>query len=124
VSDLPNKPLGAYSPIRVVDLGVARMVFVSGLTARPDAAPDTGQQARAIFATMRALLAGVGGDLRHVVKLGAFLTDMDDYGAYNVVRNEVFGGLAEPPASATVGTSRLVRPGCLIEIEAVAVIPR
>lgn len=124
MSDPPNKPLGAYSPIRVVDLGVARMAFVSGLTAGPDAAPDTGLQARAIFATMRDLLAGVGGGLRHVVKIGTFLTDMDDYRAYNAVRNEVFGEFTEPPASATVGTSRLVRPGCRIEIEAVAVIPR
>lgn len=118
------KPLGAYSPVRVVDLGVARMVFVSGLTGGPEAPADTGGQARVIFQRMAELLADVGGELRHVVKIGTFLVDMDDYAAYNAVRNEVFGGFAEPPASATVGTSALVRSSYRIEIEAVAVIPR
>lgn len=118
------KPLGAYSPVHVVDLGVARMVFVSGLTAGADGPPDTGGQARVIFDTMRDLLAGVGGEMRHVSKITTFLTDMDDYAAYNAVRNEVFGGMAQPPASATVGTNRLVKPNYRIEIEAVAVIPR
>ena len=118
------KPLGAYSPVHVVDLGVAKMVFVSGLTAGAEAPADMGGQARVIFDTMRELLAGVGGEMRHVAKITTYLTDMDDYAAYNAVRNDVFGGLSQPPASATVGTSRLVRPNYRIEIEAVAVIPR
>lgn len=118
------KPLGAYSPAHVVDFGVARMVFVSGLTAGADGPPDTGAQARAIFATMRELLADVGGEMRHVAKITTYLTDMGDYAAYNAVRNDVFGGLPQPPASATVGTNRLVRPNYRIEVEAVAVIPR
>ncbi len=116
------KPLGAYSPVRVVSLGVAKLVFVSGLTAGADAPDDAAAQAELIFERMKALLVEAGGDLRHVVKITTFLTDMDDYANYNAVRNRVFAGLNQAPASATVGTTRLVRPGCRIEIEAVAVI--
>jgi enamine deaminase RidA (YjgF/YER057c/UK114 family) len=57
-----------------------------------------------------------------VVKITAFLTDLRDYDGYNEVRNQVFGDFAKPPASATVGTTHLVKPEWRIEIETVAVV--
>jgi enamine deaminase RidA (YjgF/YER057c/UK114 family) len=112
---------GKFSAVRVVPIGTARMLFISGLTSGADPAPDIGSQTRLIFSRMRDLLAKEGAGLEHVVKITAFITDMRDYDAYNEVRNEVFADVAEAPASATVGTTQLVRPHCRIEIEAIAI---
>lgn len=117
------RPLGSYSPVRLVQLGTASLAFVSGLTAGGRAPDDAGEQSEVIFTRLGELLAEVGGDLGHVVKITTFLTDMDDYEAYNAVRNRVFAAVSLPPASSTVGTSALPRVGCRVEIEAVAVIP-
>jgi 2-iminobutanoate/2-iminopropanoate deaminase len=117
------RPLGSYSPVRVVPLGTASLAFVSGLTAGGQAPDDAAAQAEMIFARMRELLAEAGGNLGHVVKLTTYLTDMGDYERYNAVRNRIFADVSPPPASATVGTSALPRAGCRVEIEAVAVIP-
>lgn len=117
------RPLGSYSPVRLVQLGASSLAFVSGLTAGGRAPDDASEQSEVIFTRLGELLAEVGGDLGHVVKITTFLTDMDDYEAYNAVRNRVFATVSLPPASSTVGTSALPRVGCRVEIEAVAVIP-
>ncbi|MBL8346711.1 MAG: RidA family protein [Rubrivivax sp.] len=122
-SSPPAKPLGNYSPVRVVPLGAVNLAFVSGLTASGHAPDDVAGQAEIIFARMRELLVEVGGDLGHVVKITTFLTDMGDYERFNAVRNRVFAGTVPPPASSTVGTTALPRAGCRVEVEAVAVIP-
>lgn len=119
----PVKPLGAYSPLRIIPIGTTKLVFVSGLTSSGQAPYDMAAQAEIIFARMNGLLAEAGGNLTHLVKITTFLTDMRQYAAYNAVRNRVFDGVANPPASATVGTTQLVSPEAMIEIEGVAVIP-
>jgi len=118
-----SKPLGAYSPMRVIPLGVAKIVFLSGITSSGQAPYDMAAQARIIFERMRELLASEGGDLSHLVKITTFLTEMREYDLYNGVRNEMFAGINPPPASATVGTTQLVRADAKIEIEGVAIIP-
>lgn len=117
------RPLGSYSPVRIVPMGTISLAFVSGLTAGGQSPDDAGAQAQAIFTRMGELLAEAGASLEHVVKITTFLTDMGDYEAYNAVRNRVFARVSSPPASSTVGTSALPRAGCRVEIEAVAVIP-
>jgi len=119
----PVKPIGAYSPLRVIPIGTTKLVFISGLTSSGEAPYDMAGQAEVIFARMNALLAEAGGDLSHLVKITTFLTDMRQYAAYNAVRNRVFGAVGAPPTSATVGTTQLVSPDAMIEIEGVAVIP-
>ena len=119
----PVKPIGAYSPVRIIPIGTTKLVFISGLTSGGDAPYDMGAQAEIVFARMNALLAEAGGDLSHLVKITTFLTDMRQYAAYNAVRNRIFGALGTPPpTSATVGTTQLVSPDAMIEIEGVAVI--
>ena len=103
-------------------MGSATLAFVSGLTAGGQAPDDAAAQARLIFERMGELLAEAGGSLAQVVKITTFLTDMADYEGYNAVRNQVFASASPAPASSTVGTSALPRPGCRVEIEAIAVI--
>jgi len=119
----PVKPIGAYAPLRIIPIGTTKLVFISGLTSGGEAPYDMAGQAEVIFARMNALLAEAGGDLSHLVKITTFLTDMRQYAVYNAVRNRVFGAVGAPPTSATVGTTQLVSPDAMIEIEGVAVIP-
>jgi len=118
------RPLGAYSPSRVIDLGQVKMVFLSGLTSGGEAPDDTHAQAKIVFDKMAALLRAEGGTLEHLVKITTFLADIREYDLYNDVRNALFAGAQAMPASSTVGGAALVRPGARIEIEGVAVIPR
>lgn len=118
-----SKPIGTYSPTRIIPLGKMNLVFVSGLTSGGQAPYDIACQAEIVFAQMKDLLAEAGGKLEHLVKITTYLVDMRDYDVYNKVRNGVFAQMSKPPASATVGTTQLVRPELRIEIEAVAIIP-
>lgn len=102
-----------------------QMIFISGQLARvdmdtPNHAGDIGSQAREIFGNIAALLQEAGGSLADVVKITAFVTTLDGYEAYSRIRKEVF---SEPlPTSSTVQVTSLVTPGCLIEIEAIAIL--
>jgi len=101
------------------------MVFISGQLA-VDAngtlvgPGDLEAQARYIFASMEELLRDVNGSLKNIVKIGAFITTMDGYASYGKVRRDVFGDTL--PTSSTVIVAGLVTPGCVIEIEAIAVL--
>jgi 2-iminobutanoate/2-iminopropanoate deaminase len=81
---------------------------------------DLEGQARAIFANMAELVNAAGGTMGDVVKITAYITTLEGYASYGTVRRDVFGDRL--PASATVKVAGLVVPGCLIEIEAVAVL--
>ncbi len=115
-------PLGSYSPVRVIPIGTTKLLFISGLTSGGEAPFDIRRQSEIIFGRMSELLAAEGGNLGHLVKITAFLTDIRDYGGYNEVRNRIFGEFPAPPASASVGINCLIRPEARIEIEGVAVI--
>ena len=100
-------------------------LFISGLLAvDADMQPvgtDAGTQTDHIFATMRQILATQQASLDHVTKLTLFLTDIADRQAVNLARQKAFG--AHRPASTLVEVSRLIIPGTLVEIEAIAVLP-
>ncbi|MGG5817998.1 RidA family protein [Falsiroseomonas sp. HW251] len=104
---------------------VGTMVFVSGQLSRDAqgnvvAKGDMAGQARQVILNIREILRAAGGDLRHVVKLTAFMTDMARAPEAWAVREEFFA--AHPPASTGVEVSRLTHPDFLIEIEAIAVL--
>jgi 2-iminobutanoate/2-iminopropanoate deaminase len=101
------------------------LFFISGQLAVDESgalvgAGDLEAQARHIFASMDKLLHEAGGSLKNIVKIGAFITTMDGYASYGKVRRDVFGDAL--PTSSTVIVAGLVTPGCVIEIEAIAVL--
>jgi len=61
-----------------------------------------------------------GADFSQIVKINAFVTNLDEYADYAAVRSERFG--EKLPASATVQVAGLL-VGAQIEIDAVAFIP-
>ena len=112
------KPAGPYSHAVVAN----GFVFVSGqgpadpaTNAVPDGFAD---QVRQTLRNLQTILRGVGADLRDVVKINAYLSDVTRFREYNEVYKEFF--TADPPARTTVG-SQLV--GIQVEIDCIAVLP-
>jgi 2-iminobutanoate/2-iminopropanoate deaminase len=104
---------------------VGQLVFVSGQLSRDAEGRVVGRgdmaaQARQVILNIERILQAAGAELRHVVKLTAFMTDMARAPEAWAVREAFFA--AHPPASTGVEVSRLTHPDFLIEIEAIAVI--
>ena len=77
---------------------------------------DIVTQTRRVFDNLSAVCVAAGGSLAQLVRVGIFLTDLDDFAAVNAVMADYF---ATPyPARATVGVSALPR-GAKVEIDGI-----
>lgn len=81
------------------------------------------EQVERVWTQIEALLAAAGARLADVVSVRAFTLDHAHIDPIVAARTRRFAGLT-PPASALVVVSGLAVPGALVEIEAVAVLPR
>jgi enamine deaminase RidA (YjgF/YER057c/UK114 family) len=117
------KPVG-YT--HVVEPTPGRIVFISGQlaldTENKIVSGDFRAQAEQTFVNLKNALAAIGADFSHVVKLNNYFTDIAHIGVFREVRDR-FVDAAAPPASTAVAISALARPGALIEVEAIAVVP-
>lgn len=116
----PNAPaaIGPYS--QAVQAG--NLVFVSGqLPIDPAtgafAGEDITAQTRQSLTNIRNILEAAGYSLSDVVKTTVLLAEIADFGAMNVVYEELFGDTK--PARAAFAVKDLPK-GALVEIEAVA----
>ena len=117
-------PIGKYSQVRVVPLGSAKMLFVSGMATVGEYDHDIEAQSEAIFRRMDTLLKEHGASLVNLVKITAFLADIrGEYQKYNAVRNRVFANIDPPPASSSVGITMNLNADLRIEIEGIAIVP-
>ena len=119
------QPFGAFS-LAVVQ-GEGQVLHLKGQVAldregRVVGPGDMAAQLRQVLANIRAVLASVGGLPGDVVSLTHHTTDIEAFMACGPVRAAFF---AEPyPVTTTVEVRRLYRPDLLIEITAIAEIPR
>ena len=116
---------GGYSHSVRVDLGDRSMVFVSGqLPLDRDGAlvgaGDMAAQSRQVFENLRIILEAEGATFADVVKMGTFVTSLDDLAEVRTVRREYLG--TEPPASTLVQVRALVLPEAMIEVDVIAVV--
>ena len=84
----------------------------------------TGQfepQARTIFALINRTLERAGGALQNIVTMTVYINDPRNGDRFVQIRNEFFSN-GQYPGSALVTVSNFARPGCVIEIQCVAVI--
>lgn len=99
-------------------------VFVAGTAAFQDGAPvapgDAAAQTRHILAVMAAALQEAGASLADVTRYRIFVTNIDDYDAVGQEFGRVFGEIR--PAGTMVGTSALIHPDLVVEIEMDAII--
>jgi len=83
---------------------------------------DFRAQAVAVFENLKAALAAVGAGFADVVKLNSYLADIAHLPILRAVRAGHLDAAALP-ASTTLGGAQFARPGALLEVEAVAVLP-
>jgi len=99
-------------------------VFCSGQVALD---PETGElvegsvadQTRKAMDSLEAVLEAAGVGFDSVVKVTAYLTDINDFPEFNDVYGSYFG--SDPPARATVGVASLPK-GARVEVECVAAV--
>jgi 2-iminobutanoate/2-iminopropanoate deaminase len=82
---------------------------------------DVKKQTERVLDNLTAVLAAGGASWKDVVKTTVFLQDMNDFPAMNEIYTRMLGGAR--PARSTVQVSALPR-GVLVEIDAVAAIPK
>ena len=118
-------PFGAFS--MAVVQGDGRIVHLKGQVAldkdgRVVGAADMRAQVRQTLGNIRDVLAAMGGQMQDVISLVHYATDIDAFMQAGDIRETFF---AEPyPVTTTVQVERLYRPDLLIEIAAIAEIPR
>jgi reactive intermediate/imine deaminase len=118
--------MGTYSQAVRVETGDAVWIHVSGqiaidLEGNLVGPGDVRAQTRQVFENLKAILAANGATFADVVKIGTYLTTLEDLAGMREVRSEYL--TAEPPASTAVQVVALVVPDALIEIDLVAVVP-
>lgn len=80
---------------------------------------DIAAQARQVFANLTAVCEAAGGNLRDVVRVGIYVTDLGDFATVNEIMADFF---SEPwPARATIEVSALPK-GALVEVDAIMVV--
>jgi 2-iminobutanoate/2-iminopropanoate deaminase len=97
-------------------------IFVSGQVAQHPASgkltgTDVAAQAEQVFANMRAVLRAAGKTLADVVRVGVYLTDMNDFEKMNAVYARHFD--APYPARTTIAVAALPL-GAAVEMDLVA----
>ena len=124
--DTVAAPMGTYSQAVRVETGDAVWIHVSGQIAIDREGNlvgpgDLRAQTRQVFENLKAILEANGATFADAVKIGTYLTTLDDLAGMREVRSEYL--TSEPPASTAVQVVALVVPEALIEIDLVAVVP-
>ncbi len=115
-----SKPLGPYTPV----IRAGDFVIVSGQGGMLDGVKVDGGVHAETVQTMKNVatqLATVGASLDDVVKTTCFLTDMENFHAFNDAYAEALG--AHRPARSTVAVAGLPA-NFLVEVEAWAYVPQ
>ncbi len=120
-TDLAPAAIGPYSQGMIfkdltftsgqLPLDATTMAFVEG---------GIKEQARMSLANLKAVLEESGASLDTVIKTTCFLSDMENFAAFNEVYTEVFG-TENAPARSCVEAARLPKDA-LVEVEAIAYI--
>ena len=126
------QPLGRYPHIR----RAGDFLFVSGTSSRKadnshagvvihadgSVQKDIAEQTRAVIENIRGILQSAGADLEHIVDITTFLVSMDDFAGYNAIYGEYFD--YNGPTRTTVAVHQLPHPHLLIEMKAIAYLPK
>ena len=126
VTDKIREPNGHFSQATTIEAR-GRLVFISGMTARrPDGSiagiGDISEQTRQVCENIKAAVEAAGGTLDDIVRVDVYVRNMEHFDAIHAVRRQYF----KPPlpASTMVEITKMTSPDYLIEINAIAVIPK
>ncbi len=120
-------PISKYSHGVTIENNNMKLIFVSGQMALDQkgeivGVKDISKQTDYVFGEIKNILKESGASLNDVVKATIFITNMKEYQKVANVRNKYFS--ESPPATTFVEVNRLVKDGCLVEIEAIAAISK
>lgn len=112
--------IGSYSQA----VRVGETVYLSGqIPLNPETMQlidgDFAAQARQVFENLKAVCEAAGGSLNDIVKLNAFLTDLQNFAVFNEVMAEYF--TSPYPARAAIGVASLPR-GAVVEADGIMVL--
>lgn len=103
------------------------LVFVAGQVAEDEQGNVVGRgdfsiQARQVFANLGRALAGAGARPEQVARLGIFVVGLreEHLPVIELARKTLFGD--HKPVDTMLGVQKLAHAGCLLEVEAIAVI--
>ena len=124
-------PPGVWSPFGAFSMGVVQgdgqIVYLKGQVALDQNGQavvqhDMKAQVRQVLENIQTMLGHVGGHMGDLISLTQYVTDIDAFMGSGDVRQEFF---APPyPVTTTVEVSRLYDPDLLVEITAIAEVPR
>ncbi len=124
-------PPGVWAPFGAFSMGVVQgqgqTVYLKGQVALDPEGKVVGRgdmpaQLRQVLENIQAVLAHVGGTMADIVSLTQYVTDIEAFMASGAIRQTFF---AEPyPVTTTVEVSRLYDPDLMVEITAIAEVPR
>ena len=126
--DYPQKV--SFSRGMRVELDNCVMLFISGTASVNEDGQsihpgDVKAQTRRALTNIKALLESEGADWHDIVRTTCYLADFRTYDDFNEVRNAFYveEGLNPLPASTCI-EARICRAELLVEIEAIAMIPK
>ncbi len=120
----------AFSRGMRVEVGDCSMLFISGTASVDEHGAsihpgDLKAQTLRALTNIRALLESEGADWHDIVRTTCYLADFRHYDEFNEVRNKFFDDeCLDPIPASTCIEARICRPELLVEIEAIAMIPR
>src|SRR5678815_5888275 len=114
----------SFSPAVITEGG--RIVWLAGQTTVSDQegrdiSGKFDEQTRTIFTLLNRTLERAGGSLANLVTMTVFINDVRNGDRFVQIRREHFPD-GRYPCSALLTISGFARPGCMIEIQGVAVI--
>ena len=123
-TELAPHPLGDYSQAWTVT--GAKLIFLAGqvsvdMAGNPVGVGDVAIQTRTVLDNLKMVLEGAGANLRDVIKLNIYVTNMAEYrGRTQEIRREYFP--QDFPSSTLVEVKSLALPEFMVEIEAIAAV--
>ncbi|MEJ7644220.1 MAG: RidA family protein [Chryseolinea sp.] len=115
-----------YSHAAIVDLGNCKMIILSGQVSLDKngnlvGKDDVGKQAQQVFENIKNALSECGADMKQIVKINYYLTDVSNIQVVRNVRDKYIN-TETPPTSTLVEVSKLFREEILLEIEVTAIV--
>lgn len=118
------KPIGAYSNGLSIPIGDKNLIVLTGQqaigtdgnTVFPN---EADKQTEFIFERIETLLNEADASLANAIKVVIYVTNMDDFSKISPIRNKYLGEAR--PVSTLVEVSRLTSPGCVVEIDLIAI---
>jgi enamine deaminase RidA (YjgF/YER057c/UK114 family) len=113
-----------------VELDNCVMLFISGTASVDDRGRsihpgDLKAQTRRTFNNIKGLLESEGADWHDIVRTTCYLADFRHYDEFNEARNRFYEEeRLDPLPASTCIEARICRPELLVEIEAIAMIPK